>query len=140
MDKQREQSRSSPKRTGGEGQRLGARAAPPRRRGHRQEVGRHAGERGSGQATRAYLGAPTPTTTSGFKQGESLKCLRLALVRGVEVVASQPFDPSSREVTTANGLGSLGRKDGTGDPDRYMREDTLPSWAVCVRLESLIER
>ena len=41
-----------------------------------------------------------------------------------------PFDPSSREVTTANGLGSLGRKDGTGDPDRYMREDKLPRKAT----------
>ena len=60
MDKQRAQSRSSPKKAGN---RHGARAAPPRRRGHRREVGRHAGERGSGQATQAYLGAPTPTTT-----------------------------------------------------------------------------
>ena len=49
---------------------------------------------------------------------------------GVEVVVSQPLDPSSREVTTANGLGSLGRKDGTGDPDRYMREDKLPRKAT----------
>ena len=46
---------------------------------------------------------------------------------------SQPFDPSSREVTTANGLGSLGRKDGTGDPDRYMREDKLPRKATASR-------
>ena len=42
----------------------GGNTAPPRRRGHRQEVGRHSGERGSGQTTRAYVGAPTPTTTS----------------------------------------------------------------------------
>ena len=34
-----------------------------RNAGHRREC-RHAGERGSGQATRAYLGAPTPTTTT----------------------------------------------------------------------------
>ena len=59
MDKQRAQSRSSPKTAGN---RHGARAAPPRRRGHRRGVGRHAGERGSGQATRSYLGAPSPTT------------------------------------------------------------------------------
>ena len=44
------------------GHRHGARAAPPRRRGHRREEGGHAGERGNGPA-RAYLGAPTPTTT-----------------------------------------------------------------------------
>ena len=44
------------------GNRHGARAAPPRRRDHRREVGRHAGERGSGQATRSYLGA-TPTNS-----------------------------------------------------------------------------
>ena len=38
-----------------DGRQRSARTAPPRRRGHRQEAGRHAGERGSGQATRAYL-------------------------------------------------------------------------------------
>ena len=78
VDKQRAQSRSSPKKAGN---RHGARAAPPRRRGHRRGVGRHAGERGSGQATRAYLGAPTPTTTRLAKH-------QLADVEVAEVVYS----------------------------------------------------
>ena len=46
------------------------------------------------------------------------------------VVVSQPLDPSLREMMTANGLGSLGRKDRTGDPDRDMREDKLPKMAT----------
>ena len=44
-------------------------------------MGRHAGERGSGQATRAYLGAPTPTTTRLAKH-------QLADVEVAEVVYS----------------------------------------------------